>query len=186
MSKTKELITNALIHYDKNSERYQKLYNKFKHYSYEFKDSDIEHNVIIFYDDDKKEIFRSKYEIIGIYYNLYDLWTWSWSVPDLNKNSVFISRKILNYGLDIPPTKEDLFMKTELVTSRFRITNEVQLDIHIAIASYISKNPMLYKIVQNLDTPYSSSDGLNPVDTNVSKNSKIYYLFLLEHEKLKQ
>lgn len=181
MSKTKELIINSLEYYDRNSEKNRRIFQKIKYYSYERSQSDVEHNSIIFYDKNKKEIYRSRYEIIGTYYSTQKLWTWSWSVPNFDKNSVYISRKILNYGLDIPPLKEDLFMKAELITSRFKITNEVQLDIHIAIASYISKKPMIYKIVENLGKKFN--EPIIPV-MEEEKDYKIYYLFLLDDKDI--
>ena len=57
-------------------------------------------------------------------------------------NTNYISRKILNYGLDLDTNQN--FLKTELVTSRFTVSNLLQLDIHVAIASYLTKIPNIY------------------------------------------
>jgi hypothetical protein len=175
MSRIKELITNSLKYYDFNQEKYSKLFNKFKYYSIVQVETDIEHDKILFFDKDKQLIFESKYEILGIYYVSSQIWAWSWSIPNLNKNLVYTTRKILNYGLDIIPSREDIFIKAEIITSRFRISNEIQLDIHAAIASYISKKPMIFKLIYNPATVEKPT----PILSESSSSDKIYFIYLL-------
>jgi len=145
MDKTKDLVLNALKYYDTNSEKYSKIFTKTKYYSLEMTQSDIEHNIIILFDKDKNEIFRSRYEYLGLYYSHLKLWVWGWSIASLQKNEILLSKKILNYGIDLG--KDFAFLKSELITSRFRISDEIQLDIHISIASYIAKNPIICRII---------------------------------------
>ena len=66
------------------------------------------------------------------------------------KNTNYVSRKILEYGLDID-YKDISFLKTELITSKFRITDNIQLELHLALASYLSKNPVIFKYAYNPD-----------------------------------
>jgi len=182
MNKTKELIINSLKYYDKNREQYTRLYNRFKYFLYIKSDSDTEYNIIVFYDKNKKEIYRSRYEIIGSYYKIYNLWTWGWSHPSLKKNLSQTSRKILNYGLDIPPTDEDMYMRSELITSRFRITSDIQLDIHVALASYLSKQKMIYAIAELYDEEQTEEDGLIKILPPKNKNVQYWYIFLLDED----
>ena len=97
--------------------------------------TDMDHNVIVFLTL-KKKFYRSRYEIIGLYTSENNIWAWSWAIQCF-KNNTNIARKIWNYGAVLDPNVG--FLKTELITSRFKISNKIQLDIHVAIASYISK-----------------------------------------------
>ncbi len=181
-----DIIINSLNYYDTNYEKYDKLIESIVYIKFIRKNNDLEHNVLIFYDKNKKEIFQSKYEIIGIYNKSYNLWVWAWAMPKLKKNLSYISRKILTYGLDLDYDKN--YIKSELITSRFKITNQTQLDIHISIASYLAKIPMIYKFVSNpYNTEDPNSDNMikiidenNEFDTDLNVN---YYLFILDSPK---
>jgi hypothetical protein len=187
MNRTRDLIINSLEYYDKNNEKYNSINSKIKYYSLKYSDNDLQHAEIIFYDSNKAEIFRSKYEIIGIYNNYSNTWTWGWSIPFLAKNTVYTSRKILNYGLDIPPSTETQFLKTELITSRFRISNHTQLDLHVSIASYLSKIPLVVKIPVHpiMASQYKEGDVIK-LDKSVYNypNYQVYYYFILDHQKI--
>ena len=184
MDRVKDLITNSLYYFDSNYEKYNKLYNKFKYQSLEINDNDLEYNKINFYDKNQKKIFKSRYEVLGIYNSVANLWTWGWSVPRLKKNMINTIRKLLNYGLDLPPDQDDQFLKAELITSRFRISNEIQLDIHTAIASYISKKPMVYKLIINPDTVADNESNIQPIEKYPANNATVYYLYLLDEQGL--
>lgn len=179
MDKTKEIITNSLRYYDSNNERYSKIFDKTYFYSINRSGNDLSHDIIIFYDKNKNKTFKSRYEILGFYSVHAQLWTWSWSIGSFSKNLVYLTRRILNYGLDLEP-KEDPFLKSELITSRFRITNEIQLDIHAAIASYISKKPMILRLISDPNLVKESSENIYELIKEESNTSFIYFLFLLD------
>ncbi len=185
MSKSKDIVLNSLDYLDRNNQKYKPFFEKIKYYSLVFNYGDMERNQIIFFDKEKKEIFKSNYEIIGIYNNKPTFWTWAWSITSFNKNEVYLSRKILNYGLDLDPNPENFFLKTELVTSRFRISDITQLDIHVSIASYISKMPLIYKFY--FYPPYKKTeDDIVPIKKQIDpeKEYQIYYLYLIDFDKL--
>ncbi len=182
MSRSINIVTNALEYYDKNTEYYDKILSKIKYYKLKIVESDLNHSSIIFYDKNKKKLFSSRYEIIGMYNKMSSTWVWAWSVPYFNKNATYISKKILNYGLDIPPKPENKFLKSELITSRFRISSTIQLDLHVSIASYISKNPMVYKLKY---LPVFKAGELREVgDPDIKETSDyvLMYLFLLDSD----
>ena len=93
----------------------------------------------------------------------------------------YISRKILNYGLDLTPDEQ--FLKSELITSRFRISSKIQLDIHVALASYLTKMPLIYKHITIPNTKTSTEDD-NIIEIVTDVNDETfhtqYYLFLLD------
>ena len=88
----------------------------------------------------------------------------------------------MNYGAELDP--ELSFLKTELVTSRFRISDPIQLEIHTAIASYLSKKPVIFKLKSFIDLNIVENNLLdvinskNPLEQN---NFSIYYLFILDY-----
>lgn len=137
------LVNNAFEYYDKNNEKYMDKFNNVVYISLERKLNDLEHSILSFYDKDLKLLFSYKFERIGMYDKKSNIWSWAWTIPYFNKNETNIIRKILNYGVEL--NANSIFLKTELVTSRFRITNNAQLDLHCAIASYLAKKPLIFK-----------------------------------------
>ncbi|VVU94708.1 hypothetical protein CPAV1605_433 [seawater metagenome] len=167
------LIPTSLEYYDKNNEKYSSFFNNITNSKTIQNNSDMERNRILFYGKDNEIILESQYEFIGFYYKKYNLWCWGWASPILKKNETFIIRKLLNYALEIDLTLKEneqfKFIKTVLINSRSRITDELQLDIHIALASYLSKKKMVYKRKYQL-----TSDPTNYIE---------YYLFILDEPK---
>jgi hypothetical protein len=174
------LVKDALAYYDTNNEKYNKIILDNKYFKIIKNKLDSEHNTIILYNENKKEIYKSRYEIIGIYDFYNSVWTWGWSIVDLRKNTTSIIRKVLQYGLELDP--EDNFIKIELINSRFRVSNRTQLDIHLAIASYLSKKPVIYELVidENKESQKIDDELLYPIE--VINKSISYFLFLLDYE----
>ncbi len=129
------LINNALIYYDEHNIEYDE-YIKSDNIRVE-----RETNKIIF--NNKTEF---KYEFLGIFDNTTNIWIWAWLVPEFMFNETNIVRKLLNYGLKISPTptnkldNEQLYLKTQMVNGRFLLYDEFQLDLHLAISSYLAKD----------------------------------------------
>ena len=165
------IIKSALSYYDQNNSKYTDLFDKIKMTKIKSNTKDMSKSKIFFYDNNNKLFMKGDYEIAGNFYNKYKLWIWSWAIPVLVKNKTLLSRKILNYGLDIDSSNKpaiNFFIKSELTTSRFKI-NKLQLDIHIALISYICKEPIIY--------PYI--DYLSDTDKD---NYVIWYMFILNLE----
>jgi hypothetical protein len=173
------LITNALYYYDQNNEKYRDSFKKVVYTKFIIKTNDMEHNIIIMYNDKKEELFRSRFETIGLYNSDGNSWAWAWTLPLIRKNNTHIIRKIMNYGVELDP--EVKFLKTELITSRFRIADPIQLDIHVAIASYLSKKPLIYNHYVNIDFDRNTDEYLDVTQT--FDHYQLYYLFLLDYEQ---
>ncbi len=131
------LIDKALDYYDKKNIEY----NKYLHT--ENINVDREKQTIKFPDINEK-IY--KYEVLGIFDNTTHIWMWAWMVPEFLYSETEIVKKLLNYGLKINPSiitpvpNEKLYLKTQLVNSRFLLNDEFQLELHLAISSYLSKD----------------------------------------------
>lgn len=176
------LIKTALEYYDKNQQKYADLLKNVKFIKFIKAEKNIDHSVVVFFDSDKKEIYRSRYEIIGVHNVYSNIWTWAWAIFSLKKNNTNIMRKIWNYGAVLDPS--DKYLKLELITSRFRIDDPIQIDIHIAMSSYLSKMPCVYKylVTSNSvidDDGFIKTTGLHDIPPN---DETYYYMFLLDYK----
>jgi len=181
-----ELVKDSLEYYDKNTEKYKKKLDEITYVKFKQTNNDHEHNYIYLYNEDKKELYKSKYEYIGLYEPQINIWTWAWAVPTFSKKNTVIIRKLLMYGTELDPSSH--FLKSELITSRFRINNQVQLDIHASIASYIAKKPYVLRMKQ-YKNPLIEDDLINikipqyfrenSEENNVEEYTE-YYIFLLD------
>ena len=133
------LIDKSLNYYDNQNNEYKS-----------FIDDDItinrEDNSIKFNKLNKE----FKYELLGIFDNTTNIWMWGWMIPEFLYNETNLVRKLLMYGLKITPTvitpvsDEKLYLKTQLVNSRFLLYEQFQLDLHLAIASYLVKDSIKF------------------------------------------
>jgi hypothetical protein len=155
----------------KSLEYYDKQQTKYKYYWYK---SDLivenkENKITIIDSEDENNIkLKSTYEILGIFDNQTKVWIWAWLLPFLNLSETTISRKLLEYGLKLEPnsnTHDHLYIKSQLLNSRILIEDSIELDIHLALVSYLVKE--LYLFVMPLRTYYNDEK---------TKYSTIYYL----------
>ena len=181
MNEHTNLVVNALEYYDMNNEKYSHLYKNTAYYSLVYTNIDMGKNTILLYDNDKNLLIKSAYEIIGLYSNTTSVWAWAWAIPYFYKNSTYISKKIINYGIDLDP--DQITLKTELITSRFRISNPTQIDIHVAVTSYLSKNPVVFSFLLDEEESHKHYSGFIKINNNSNEKGIIYYLFLLDYEK---
>lgn len=156
------IIDKALYYYDVQNNKYNKYLET------DNITVDRNTNKILFTDIDMIEY---KYEILGIFDNTTRIWMWAWMVPEFMFNETEIVRKLLNYGLKITPSivsrvsDDRLYLKTQLVNSRFLLDDSFQLDLHLALSSYLAKD--------NFKFIYSKRKYLNK---DKKKYITIYYL----------
>lgn len=180
-----DFVTQALEFYDQNREQHDSLFDEIAYFKYIDRDEDLKRNQILMFDRHKKLKYRIPYEVIGVYTNNSHTWTWAWAKTDLKKISIQTSIKVLNYAFDLNPTTvERQMLKSELITSRFRVTNPIQLDIHIAIGAYLSKRQYIFPMVYSGDK--QTTDGEHYPRISVEKagqNYEVYYLILYFDER---
>uniref|UniRef100_A0A6C0E9W9 Uncharacterized protein n=1 Tax=viral metagenome TaxID=1070528 RepID=A0A6C0E9W9_9ZZZZ len=180
MSDNIDIITNALEYYDSNNEKYQKIFKNAKYFKYVDSNSDIDHDKLILLDENKKEIFQSRIEIIGMYVANTNIWTWGWAITRFTKNLTFLVKKLINYGIELDPSAA--MLKDELINSRFKISHPIQLDIHCAIASYLTKKPIVYKLFYEQNYIKEARDKNELYEIKVPKsNFFIYYFFFIDN-----
>ena len=82
-------------------------------------------------------------ELLGYYDNENKIWVWGWALPTMFREKNPLCAKLLDYGLDIN-NDEHYFIKSLLLNSRISVDNSIQLDINLAICTYILKETILF------------------------------------------
>lgn len=174
------IITNSIEYFDKNNEKYQNLKDKIKYISIGTIVDGVKKKKITFYDKNKIELFSSRFEIISKYYKNHNIWIWGWGVPNLDNFNTNIIKKLWNYGVSLGFKNDNLhqlFLKNELITSRFKIDDETQLDIHLALSTYLTKIPFYYYINDDIskeNTIYEIKDDY------YEKSETIYFIYIMD------
>ena len=179
------LVRDSLEYYDNNYEIYNTKLDKAYYAELKINSNDFQQNEIIFFDKDDKQLYTSKFEYIGIYQPKIELWSWAWALPFMKKKGINIIKKIFNYGTELDPVSH--FLKSELITSRFRINHKIQLDLHCAIASFLAKKPVIFKIpfVYVQGTYQTSSPRFKLKDEYLLNSDELiyYYVYLLDYDQ---
>jgi len=175
-----EIVNDALRYYDGNNELYKNIRKHMRYVKHAVVNrKDVEGIKLIFYDENMKEIFTSRVEILGKYYSSINVWVWGWSLPSINKSLTSIIRKVFLYGTDIDlnANPANILLKNELVTSRFRIEDEIQIDIHCAIASYLAKKPFVF-VWKNI--PFIKDNEPIEIQNTSETTDVAYYTFIVD------
>lgn len=162
------IISVALIEYDTAKPVINYLLKNAK-ISKEVKtESDIERSTFQFEDKETGEIILdTEIELLAIYYDKLNIWSWAWSQVGLTNADNYKSKEILIHALKLG---SDLsYIKSVLTTSRGMIKDLTQIDINLAIASSFIKEPYVYPYVYTFDN-----------------QSLVYYYILLNRSQLEK
>jgi hypothetical protein len=162
-------ITDSLEKFDKNNELYDNMFKNIYSVKYIMNESEIDYDQVLFYDKDGNKIIEANYEITGTYFVKKAVWIWPWSDATYNKKLITKSKNLLLYGLKLS-SEQNFNLKLELINSRFLITDPIQIDIHLAIASELSKNPCIFKIA----VPIRAEDIEESAENRDAIRMKIY------------
>jgi hypothetical protein len=182
------LIPLALNYYDVINKKNEGRFNRVKYVRFHKNPHDKnKRDTIAMFNENQELIEEYDYEVLGmVNFNSIDFiyWTWSWAIPDFKKKITETSRNMLQYGWELEPSLM-YFLKTELSNSRFRITNPVQIDIHVALGAYLSKASIIYRFDFDPDKLERANDKLYPVHEKFDKNKphQSYFIFLREPKK---
>jgi hypothetical protein len=195
MDNYKTFITDALINYDKNIKEQNKLLKNAVGFENVNSEDETINDSIIFYDENDNKILQADYETISTFYSEYGSWIWAWANPAFKKKWTRTITKILNYGFSLDPEK-NYHLKSELTNSRFIIIDPIQIDIHLAICSELSKINNIYNIIiPDRNIPHHNkhheinSDKKQHVKHRIIKNIEegenviIQYIFLFNIKK---
>lgn len=147
--KFRNLIKESLSYFDKQNLKYNNLIESKKK---------INPDKVVFYDENNNEKSKYNYEVLGTFYNKTKVWMWGWMWAEETP----ISDGLLKYGLKIDSRMisdrpEFMFIKTQLINSRILLENSINLDIQLALSSYLIKDKCIFvcphKEFINVDDP---------------------------------
>lgn len=131
--KFRNLIKESLTYFDKQNLKYKNLIDSKKK---------VISDKIIFYG---KSNDKYNYEVLGTFYNKTKVWMWGWMWNEATP----ISEGLLKYGLKIDSKMvsdrpEFMFIKSQLINSRILLENKINLDIQLALSSYLIKDKCIF------------------------------------------
>ena len=149
---TKNLIKKAFKYKDEKTEKYELISSKIDNYEFTNSKLDLQEPVVKWKDKNNKTLFKSKWQLAGSYLPEFDMWIWSWADPTSPKNTQYISRDLLKYGLDIDINESneyDKLIKMILTNSRFIIKLPESLHLFTCIILYLSKKEFIFQKPNN-------------------------------------
>jgi hypothetical protein len=143
------IVSAALKYYDTNNEKYYDLKKKMvyaRRVLVPATSIELAGYKIVFSDENKNDLFMSRIEIIAAYFNSMNTWVWGWALATIDKAIISTIAKVHTYGINMEVRNDinNAILRNELITSRFSVSNQTQIDIHCAIASYLSKKPFIF------------------------------------------
>jgi hypothetical protein len=135
-----QLVKKALEHYDIQQLNYRETIDT-QDVKFNLETTEI---TFKFQDD---TIYNAEYEILGYFDNLTNIWIWGWLLTELSVKHTVLCRELLNYGLKLEPgsnSEEHSLIKTMLVNSRILLEEFTELEVNLAICSYILKDKIKF------------------------------------------
>lgn len=135
-----QFIKKAIDYYDNQRNEYIDEIST-QDVTFNFDTTEIKFN----FEDNKTKIYD--YEIIGYFDNQANIWIWSWVINNVNAAESKLARELLQYGLKLEPGTNSLdhfIIKGLLLNSRTTIMEQNQLDINLAIYSYLVRDKIKF------------------------------------------
>jgi len=181
------IIKNSLEYYDNYQQKIQNILNNLEYVKI-INNQNI-NDEYIFYDSNDNIILKSRIETLSIFTPQNNTWKWSWSVPFAKYKNTLISRKILEYAFTLN-SDSDFLLKSTLINSKIIISNQYQLDIYLALAANLSKNPFIFRIYlypffENINDDTQNTNNAKSKLTNNTENI-YYYRKILNHPDKKK
>ena len=130
-----ETVKKAINHYDNQNWNYRNLID-----NQDVKFDELNSTITFLKDEDNQTY---NYELLGYYDNQNGIWIWGWVLSDFNYKDTPQCKYLLDYGLKLEPksaTIEQTMIKGILVNSRIKMEEQIQLEVNLAIYSYLIKD----------------------------------------------
>lgn len=181
MTEFTSIVRNALEYHDANKKKYYNFVRKIKNIQI-----DTEAGIAKLYNKKNENILTSRIGVIGKHLLDTNIWVWGWAIGSLSKNMIGLSKKVLIYGLDLD--EKFTTLKYELVTSRYKIMHPIQVDIHVAITSYLSHQPCVIQLYYgegiHVSPKSKTKEDVDDLVLPEKKNGMVYYMSLLDYENI--
>ena len=149
-----DIIATALEEYDKSKKFMKQLRKKTLYQVINPTNPETQRTVYKFLDRyTTKHLFSSEGELLALYYKKFDIWSWPWANTNLSNGETYYSKQLIKHAINLG--SELSYIKSILITSRGLIKHPYQIDINLAISSYIIKHNyiLVKKIVINEQDP---------------------------------
>lgn len=165
MSRDENILSMSFDYYDKQLQKYKKFYQKGALF-------DISNNKLdditfpVFTLKRGEDVLSGTYNIAGVYFPNLQEWVWGWAINwtdqenSTAKSKSLVSRRILEYGLDMTykfseTDQQDIVLSSqlrmELISSRIKIEHPIQLEKILAVAQYITHTELIYRVDTDLN-----------------------------------
>lgn len=147
------IVSLALSYYDKQKRKHQEYYKSDHRVELGKDGNDINLPTFTLYHNDKI-MKQGVYNIIGFYFKDIQQWSWAWIANYSKKNETYLSRKLLNYALDIDfencgkgslQAALQILVRNDLMNPYIAIHHPVQLEQYLALGQYLTNTDMVYK-----------------------------------------
>lgn len=133
------LIKNAIEYYDFKHILMKNISYKKENIKTNNKITDLQDNIFIYKNKKDNKSKKLKYEILGKIDEDNKILTWSWSLSEISKNKSYISKSLLNYGLDLNDDNL-LELKDLLINSKIKYYDINSLDIILILCLFLTKS----------------------------------------------
>ena len=174
---TRQIFKNILENYDRNKLNIDKKLENYKYFKLKYNESLHDMYEITLYDNKKKEILNSKYQLLSVYIPNLKLWKWAWSLPLAVKKQSFVSKKILDYALNIE-NPNMLFVRDPLINSNIIIESELELDLLIGMSSYLTKQNFI-KAFYFISESEGVYNNVKKIEESADKNDYMIHYYIL-------
>lgn len=148
------IISLAYEYFDNKKELYGKYIddNNIKAIRRSEHSNDMEQLNFEILSDDGNVVATGNYSIIGYFNNEISTWYWGWAVPFPVKSENYLSRKLLNYAMDLDINTNDIvlssILKAELLNSKIYIGYPtLEIEKYIALSLYVTKSDYYKQIM---------------------------------------
>jgi len=153
-----EFINNSLIYYfnkiNKFTDEINIMNNKNK-----FKNKDKQNKINIFQNWSENNFYlefidlnrKYDFEVFGLYSNISKVFSWGWVLPNEMYGKTYLVKKLFDYAYQknvVHKYQEvDFFLKVMLSNSRITINYQEQIDLILAISSFILKETDKFQFI---------------------------------------
>ncbi len=88
--------------------------------------------------------YKLSYQTLGYYNSDTNIWTWGWAYNYSRDIDIKTCLKLFNYGLSLNIRRDDMELKTKIITSQIYIDEDFELEIFFALMSYLTQNVYIY------------------------------------------
>ncbi len=172
MSTEQNIIEDALRYYDYNNIKYSKILKKIKKITL-----NTNTGIFTFIDVDKNVVCNTHIEFLSFFIVKEKIFKWAWSMIGFNKTQIATAKNLLLYGINLSNNENH---KNILINSQLKLSNKIQEDIICALAAYLSKKPMIVKMIIDFT---DENNVVAKIIDDFDTTTNYYYAIITDYQK---